>query len=391
MARIHPVMTLLLLLPLLPWRCAGGCGPQEGPRPNNTVVVEHQFDLESTCGEITLGAHQDVLDRPYLYVAAKDGGFRVYRLDDPPIRISTLPTSQLGNLHAMNIFQDGNRLYLALGNTFGTAVQDTGMAILDVTNPEAINILSVWTDPAHGGTGMVVARGNLAFLGAMGNGVITFDVSTPALPVELSRFVPDITFPDARPDAAKINARGLAVAGNLLYVAYDAGGVRILDVTNPVTPVELGRYSNPALNGHARAYNNVVVDGTRAYVAFDYCGVEVLDVSNPSSITALAWWNPWSCEGNSLRWFSSDGHANGLALDTVNQLLFVSTGKSDLEVLDVTNPSSPLWAQEYGGVDNGIGTWGVSIHGSRVFLTYTCAAVPFASNWTGVKILQYHR
>lgn len=385
MARFLPVALLLL------WNCAGGCGPKDEPRPNNSVVVDHLYDLESTCNEITLSAHQDTQDRPYLYVGAKDGGFRVYRLDDPPTRLSTIPISQLGNLHVMNVFQDGNRLYLALGNTFGTAVQDIGMAILDVTMPEAVTILSVWTHATHGGTGMVVAQGNQAFLGAMGNGVISFDVTDPSAPVEQSRFVPDINFPDARPDSGKINARGLWLQGNLLYVGYDAGGLRILDVSNPSAVSELGRYSNPALNGHARAYNNVVVDGTRAYVAFDYCGVEVLDVSTPSNITPVSWWNPWRCETNSLNWFSSDGHANELALDRTNQLLFVSTGKSDLQVLDVTNPSQPLWAQEYGGVDNGIGTWGVSIHGDRAFLTYTCAAVPFASNWAGVKILRYHR
>jgi hypothetical protein len=359
---------------------------------HNAVTVEHDYDLPSTCQEITLAARHDLGGRPFVYVTAKEGGLRVYDASagDPKV-VATMPSSLFNSLHVMNLSQTGDRLFLALGNTFGTAVQTTGMAIVDVSDPPKPKLLSVWLDPTQGGTGIAVSEGSFAYLGAMQNGLITFDVSDPAKPRELSRFVPPIDFPDARPDPSKINARGMAIAGDIAWVCYDAGGLRAIDVSDKAHPKEIGRYSNPALNNKPRAYNNVVLDGTLAYVGFDYCGIEVLDITDPKNIKSVSWYNPWRCETGPLTWFSSDGHANEVALDRTNRLLFVSSGKSDLEVLDVKDPQKLVRVGGYGGTDNGIGSWGVSIRGDQILLTYTCAIVPFVSTWSGVKALRFRR
>ena len=154
-------------------------------------------------------------------------------------------------------------------------------------------------------------------------------------------------------------------------------------------PVEIGRYANPELNGLPRAYNNLVLDGGLVYIAVDYCGLEVLDVSDPAQISLVGWWNPWDCQGNPLNWFSSPGHANEIAFDADCQTLFLSTGKSDMHAIDISDPAQPDSCFSYGGVSNDIGTWGVSIYDDNVFLSYICAIIPFVSNWTGVKILEY--
>jgi hypothetical protein len=142
----------------------------------------------------------------------------------------------------------------------------------------------------------------------------------------LSRFVPSIKFPDRKPDPRKYNARGMAVRGGIVYLAYDAGGLRILDARNKAKPVEIGRYSNPAMDSKPRAYNNVVVDGTLAYVTVDYCGLEVLDVSKPSAVKRVSWWNPWKCDASPWNWFTSPGHTNEIAYDPQCGLLFLSSG-----------------------------------------------------------------
>ena len=69
--------------------------------------------------------------------------------------------------------------------------------------------------------------------------------------------------------------------------------------------------------------------------------------------------------------------------------LFVSTGKSDLVVIDVSDPTQPDSCNFYGGVSNGIATWGVSSYQNEIYLSYICAFIPFTSTWTGVKILTY--
>lgn len=374
--------------------CGGGSGGGSGgggstPAP---FTLSQTQEAASTCAEMFLAARGDALGRPYVYVAAKEGGLKVFESGPGLALRRTLPASLWGGLHAMNLRQQGSLLLVALGNHFGTDLQAPGVAFVDVSDPLNPALKGVWSDGAlRGGCGIAVSDGRYAYLGAMGNGLVILDALDPAHPAFVSRFVPAPDFPDAQPDPAKVNARGIFLQGGTLFLGYDAGGLRILDVSDKARPREVGRWSNPVMNGKPRAYNNVVVDGTVAYVAVDYCGVEALDVSNPAAVRLLSWWNPWNCQAGAQAWFTSDGHANELALDQAKKLLFVSSGKSDLQVLDLSVPGTPAWLQEFGGTANGMGTWGVSIQGGRAYLTYICAIIPFSSTWTGVKVLSYSR
>jgi hypothetical protein len=152
-------------------------------------------------------------------------------------------------------------------------------------------------------------------------------------------------------------------------------------------PSEVGRYSNPVMNGKPRAYNNIIIDDSLAYIAVDYCGMEVLNIKDPAKITTTGWWNPYGCPKNN--WFSSPVHANEIVFDKKNRLLFLSTGKSDLSVLGVSDPSQPVLCAEFGGVNNKRGTWGVSRYNNEIYLSYICSVIPFSSNKPGVKILSY--
>lgn len=357
------------------------------------VEIEHLFDIPSTCSAQTMTMQQDAAGRPFLYVAAKEGGLRVYSLSARPELVRVIPRSALRGLDVMNLAQAGNRLFLALGNHF-SANQSPGLAVVDVSDPAAAKVTGLWSDAAaRGGAGGVASEGGRVYLGAMGNGLIVFKLNAAGNPKLFSRFVPPLDFPadGLAPNPAQFNARGLVVRKGLVYLAYDAGGLRIIDASKK-KPVEIGRYSNPALDGKPRAYNNVVLDGHRLYAAVDFCGLEALDVAKPAAIELLSWWNPWHCETSPWNWFSSAGHANEIALDAARDLVFLSTGKSDLQVVSIADPAHPEWQGEYGGVDNGLGTWGVSRHGDRVYLSYICTlGIPFASNWSGVKALAYDR
>lgn len=183
----------------------------------------------------------------------------------------------------------------------------------------------------------------------------------------------------------------MEVKNSIVYLCYDAGGFRIINCTNKLAPVETGQYCNPATYvpfNLPRAYNNVVIDDTVAYVAVDYCGMEVLNISDTGNITLLGWWNPYNCPNNN--WFSSPSHANEIQFDKSCGYIFLSTGKSDMMVIDVSNPAQPDSCNFYGGVSNNIGTWGIGLWQNQIYLSYICTlGIPFSSNWTGVKILTY--
>lgn len=353
--------------------------------------LRHSYDIPADCSGMTMTMKHDITGKPFLYVASKDAGLKIYNVASDPILVQTIPAARFHSLHVMNLSQRGELLYLALGNHFGFAAQSPGFAIVDVRTPAKANVVSLWyNDRLKGGAGIVESAGKYVFLGAMGNGLMIFDASDRLHITMLSSLIPDMHFPDPKPDSTKFNARGMAVRNNYIYLCYDAGGLRIINVADPRHPLEIGRYSNPVMNGKPRAYNNIVLDGALAYVTVDYCGLEILNISDPSAIALVRWWNPWTCQTSGFNWFKSDGHANEIALDTKKKLLFISTGKSDLHVLDVSHPTDPEHCAIYGGTANNIGTWGVSIYENNVYLSYICTlGIPFASRWTGVKILTH--
>lgn len=361
------------------------------PQACGHFKMQHRYDIPADCSGITMTMKHDTTGKPFLYVASKDAGLKIYNVASTPVLVKTIPVASFHSLHVMNLSQSGNYLYLALGNHFGTAAQNPGFAIVDVSAPAKAGVVSLWYDSTlKSGAGIVECSGNYAYLGAMKFGLMIFDVSDKTHVVKLSSLIPDIHFPDSRADPTKFNARGMAIRNNLVYLCYDAGGLRIINVADKKHPFEAGRYSNPVMNGKPRAYNNIVLKDALAYVTVDYCGVEILNVSNPAAVSLVRWWNPWTCQTSGFNWFTSAGHANEVALDTKNNLLFVSTGKSDLHVLDVSNPAAPVHCANYGGTANNMGTWGVSIYEDQVYLSYICTlGIPFSSRWTGVKILSY--
>lgn len=355
----------------------------------NQLSITQQSQIAAACTAIPLTMQHDQQGLPWLYVANKEAGLKVYNITDikKPKLVATVAARSFASLHVMNLTQDGNYLYLAIGNHFNNK-QASGMAIVDITDPVKPVFMSYWTLPnSSGGSGIVKVQGNYAYLGAMGNGLIILDIRDKKKIKFVSQFIPDINYPDPKPKKSLYNARGMQVKEDLVYLCYDAGGLRIINCKDKTNPVETGRYSNPVMNGKPRAYNNIVVENDLAYIAVDYCGMEILNIKDMTNIKSVGWWNPYGCPTNN--WFTSPVHANEIAYNKDCNLIFLSTGKSDLDIINVSDPANPVLCKEFGGPNNNMGTWGVSIYKDKVFLSYTCAIIPFASNWTGIKLLTY--
>lgn len=330
----------------------------------------------------------DARDPRYLYVAEKSGGVSVLKLtpdNGAPDRVAVVGCDALGRLDAMNLTARGTRLYVALGNFFAGG-SPAGLAILDVASPTHPRVLSVWVSPKKvKGAAAVVAGGRYAYLGAMTQGVLILDVSRPGQPSLVTTFLPDVNFPRPNPTAMQHpNARGLALAGTRLYVADDAGGLRIVDVSDPSHPREIGRHINAAMHARQQAYNGVAIDGTYAYVAVDYGGLEVLDVTDPANVRQVGWWNPWNADDAANVWLNSPGHTNQVAVDAAGHLVYLSAGDSELQVVDVSDPARPVLAAHYGRPGNGRGTWGLALGPTAVYLADMTALIPFHSTWSGI-------
>jgi hypothetical protein len=70
---------------------------------------------------------------------------------------------------------------------------------------------------------------------------------------------------------------GVAVAGDYAYLANGSGGLRVIDVSDPSAPVEVGFLETTGV------FWGIAVSGSYAYVASWYSGLRVIDVSTPSN------------------------------------------------------------------------------------------------------------
>lgn len=331
----------------------------------------------------------DESNKNIIYVAQKSGGLLV--LDTTgrkrsAKKLMVIPKRDFYNLDAMDVTQKGKYLYVALGDFFRRN-RPAGMAIVDVSNPRRPTVSARWRSKTKlHGSATVEVDGNYVYLGAMEHGVFIFDVSNKRIIREISTVKLDRNFPKKNPNRIQEpNARGLAVRGNRLYVANDAGGLRIVDISNKKNPREIGKHilRKPGLK--QQAYNNVAINFPYAYIPLDYCGLEIVNIKNPSNIKHVGWWNPWSCNTRKNNWFNSPGHTNQIILDKRTKEVFMSAGDSELQVVDVSDPRKPRLKSKFGKPKNGQGVWGATVTDEMIYLTYIKTFVPFRGGWSGIK------
>lgn len=326
---------------------------------------------------------------PYLYAASKEYGFVTFDVNNmnSPVPVNTIGTTSFNSLKPTYVQQNNNTLYVGLGDFQGSD-QEPGLATLDISNPAAPVILDQWDTTAwsHGVSSVTYANG-YAYVCAMEDGLIILDVSNPNNIQFVSQFLPDTLFgnPPYSPTARNCEWRN-----DTLLLAFDAGGLRMLDVSIKSNPVEIGQYVNTSLTAVANAaYNEVEWVGNIAYVAVDYCGLDVVNVANPQNMYNIAWNNPWNCVG--LNWVGSDGHANQLIYIPSSQILLASAGDSEIRAFNAHNPAQPAMIGAWGAMNDQGGAWGLDVYGNTVAVGRADNPInwPFAADTGGIQLLQW--
>lgn len=346
--------------------------------------------------QLNLTAHRDTTPtKPYLYISGKGAGLIIHNISSltTPTQVAIVPISSFNGLHVMSTTQSGNYLFVALGDHFPFSNQKSGLGIVDISNPNSPTVTATYSYTSISGAGQVCVEGNYAYLSAMQNGIIVLDVTNKSSIVFKSVFKPSIDFPKPSPNSIEIgmiNVRQIVAKNNVLYVCYDAGGVRVINATNKNALVETGQYSNPLLLTRPRAYNNLVLNDSLVYVACDYAGMEVLNVKDTSNITQTGWWNPWKADQAINTWSNSPGHANEIEFDPLCKMVFMSCGRSDVMAVSVANPALPDSCARYGSSIDSLGSWGIGRYQNQLYVSYLPTGTPFFANWGGTKILTYN-
>ncbi len=245
---------------------------------------------------------------------------------------------------AVNIVKTGNYVYIADRNN----TLNTGLRIIDVTNPRNPLLAGVWI--ASGQCWGIDVVGSYAYVGDGGSLKIV-NIANPSSPI----IVGSVTFSTS-------TVTGIKVLGNYAYIGQSSGWFQIVNITNPLNPLLVGNLNVGAEISHVTvdgqfAYittlgnqlkvvnvvnpsvpsvvsqtsfpdplpRSVFVQGNYAYVADNSAGLRILDISNNLS---------------EIGFFDTPGWA--LNVEIIGNLAYIADyAGGGIRIVDVSNPASP--------------------------------------------------
>jgi hypothetical protein len=205
---------------------------------------------------------------------------------------------------AYSVFLDGTTLYLASG--------EAGLNKIDVQNVTAPIPMASLDSPLSADDVAVSSDTHYTYMLDRKKGLRVFNSLTPQYPL-LHGYLENV--------APETQATGMCVSGNYAYISYNTGKIKVVDVSNPDTPVFTS--SSVTMNSPQA----LTVSGNYLYIADGTSGLHVIDITDPL--------NPVD-KGQTV--------TAGPALSVVveNTRVYVSEGKSGLEIFDVSNPAAPV-------------------------------------------------
>jgi hypothetical protein len=215
--------------------------------------------------------------------------------------------------------------------TFSNVAARAPEPIYPVNNPAAVYKGMTLLSNLGGRPESVAVRQGFAYF-TSGLNLEIIDISDSTKPWQRGT----ITFPNY--------PLAVTLSDQYAYITFETGGLRIVDITNPSAPVEVGH-----VNVLARY---VVVRANYAYISLTDGGLVILDVSNPftpSIVSSLA---------------GTGANFTGYALALVNNYLYLGSASSGLRIIDVANVAAPWQVGTY--LEGEI--TGVTISGSLAFI-----------------------
>jgi hypothetical protein len=74
------------------------------------------------------------------------------------------------------------------------------------------------------------------------------------------------------------------LGSTLAYFVWFSGGLRVVDFSDPLLPVEVGHFMGPGPNGEAPQSNDVTVDDTgRIYILDRVNGMHIVEMTNDNT------------------------------------------------------------------------------------------------------------
>jgi len=197
-----------------------------------------------------------------------------------------------------------------------------------------------WSYFDAGGVGGLEVADGIAYI-INGIGLRLYDVSVHNNPFYLGTLTTDMSFYD------------LALAGSLVYVAAGVDGLRVVDVSDPTNPIEIGAFEDV----YSVTWKSLVV-GSYALLAHDSDGVLVVDISDQE--------NP-ELAGS----FPTSDAVRDIAVS--GDRMYVAASDAGLRIADITDPTAPV---EIGALDTS-NAWRLEPVGDVVYVVKAIANQPY--------------
>jgi len=246
----------------------------------------------NTCGE----TQSVYVTGNYAYVGEEDGVLHIVDISDPslPVQVGLRATGD----RVRGIHVRGDYAYVMN--------QDGVVDIIDVSNPSAPFLASSVT--ATKTSEDIFVRGDYAYVS--GSKMAVIDISDPTDAEVIGSYSFDL-----------VASPYLTVEGNYAFTTGLRHGINIFDISVPTAPALITYYSNT----YAPIIGHDIAD-SRAYLGEVWGGLTVLDVSNPSSPVNLG-----RCDLPGDSW----------DVYVIDKYAYVANGTAGLKVVDVSDPSAP--------------------------------------------------
>ena len=210
----------------------------------------------------------------------------------------------------------GNLAYIAQG--------EGGLMIIDVSNPNNPQTVSIKSENVRGYSTKIAMKDSVIYMAAGTFGVNVINVSNPEQPVVTAS------------NLAIKPARNLSVYGNYLFTAISEQGVNVSEISYPTQPDIRGGAST---NGYAKGVA-ISEDTAMLMVACGEMGFSVYDISD---------FQQGFGNYKIIGWTDTPGYAESLSIDCEKDLAYVACGTAGLQIIDYSDTSNIHIAGSFDG------------------------------------------
>lgn len=220
------------------------------------------------------------------------------------------------------------------------------MVLLDSASGEQLSVIDIRSaERAREQRAVVLAveaRDGIAYIGTRSRGRLIYDISNPKAPTEIAQYV---ELGEGAPTSIwQVSEVELSPHRDRLYLVNDSPPtleLRVIDVSEPTSPQELGRHA--MLADSFGTHVALVVDGQARretiYASQEGVGLQILDTDDPTRISELG------------RWEADRFLSTGGAPFTVDgaQYYALADARYDggLVILDISDPAAPMVVGRY--------------------------------------------